>query len=151
MSGARRWAAVALAALGLVLAASRARAQDDGPRVYQLAPEGLQTLTAFLVNKRGNEGPDPGQTSPGSQTRTDILVLRYARTFGWGGRQVTPFAILPAGRLKVTQGAGEGDREESENTVLPGSAFGTQYSVCDGVSIGEDGGVGSAGRTRRQQ
>ena len=95
MSGRRRWATASPAALGLALAALAAQAQDDGPRVYQLAPEGLQTLTAFLVDKRGDEGPDPGQTAPGSQTRTDIFVLRYARTFDWAGRQLTPFAILP--------------------------------------------------------
>jgi hypothetical protein len=123
---------VALAALGLVLAASPARAQDDGPRVYQLAPEGLQTLTAFLVNKRGNEGPDPGQTSPGSQTRTDILVLRYARTFGWGGRQVTPFAILPAGRLKVTQGVGAG----GESSGLGDAQLGATVGLLGAPALG---------------
>lgn len=104
----RKWTPAILAALA-ASSATPAWAQDDGPRVYQLAPVGLQTLTAFLVNKRGNEGPDPGQTSPGSTTRTDILVGRYARTFSWRGRPVTPFAILPVGRLEVTQGAGAGD------------------------------------------
>lgn len=108
MAGAEKWAAAALAALGLSFTAPAAQAQDDGPRVYQLAPVGLQTLTAFLVIKRGDEGPDPGQTSPGSQTSTDLFVLRYARTFSLAGRQFTPFAILPMGRLKVTQGEGAG-------------------------------------------
>lgn len=83
------------------------KAQDDGARVYQLAPTGFQTFTAFVVNKRGNEGPDPGQTTPGSETRSDILVLRYARTFDLAGRQVTPFVILPMGRTKVIQGLGK--------------------------------------------
>ena len=124
MAGVRRWAAAALTALGLSLSAPSARAQDDGPRVYQLAPVGLQTLTAFLVNKRGNEGPDPGQTSPGSETRTDILVLRYARTFSWAGRQVTPFAILPIGQLKVTQGAGEGDKSSGFGDAQLGGTVG---------------------------
>ena len=58
-----------------------ARAQDDGARVYQFAPEGFQIFTAFVVNKRGNEGPDPGQTTFGSETRSDVFVMRYARTF----------------------------------------------------------------------
>jgi hypothetical protein len=86
--------------------APAARAQDDGARVYQLAPAGFQTFTIFVVNKRGNEGPDPGQTTPGSETRSDILVLRYARTFNLAGDQVTPFVILPVGRTKVIQGLG---------------------------------------------
>ena len=127
MVGAGRWAAVALAALAL-LSAARARAQDDGPRVYQLAPVGFQTLTGFLVNKRGNEGPDPGQTSPGSETRTDILVIRYARTFSWDGRQVTPFAILPVGQLKVTQGLGDGDERSGFVDAQLGGTIGLLVS-----------------------
>ncbi|HEY2357807.1 MAG TPA: transporter [Phenylobacterium sp.] len=124
MAALRRWSAAALAALGLLLAASAAYGQDDGPRVYQLAPEGFQTFTAFLVNKRGNEGPDPGQTSPGSETRTDILVLRYAGTFSWAGRQFTPFAILPIGQLKVTQGVGEGDKSSGIGDAQLGGTVG---------------------------
>lgn len=120
MAGAGRWALALLAAL----AAWPALAQDDGPRVYQLAPEGLQTLTAFLVNKRGDEGPDPGQIAPGSVTRTDILVLRYAQTFSLAGRQLTPFAILPMGRLKVTQGAGAGDESSGLGDAQLGATLG---------------------------
>ena len=101
--------------VGLVLAGGlalaiplSARAQDDGPRVYQLAPVGFQNITAFLVNKRGDEGPDPGQTTPGSETRSDVFVVRYARTFDLADRQFTPFVILPVGRIRVTQGTGSG-------------------------------------------
>jgi hypothetical protein len=124
MADARRWAAAALAALCLSLAVSPATAQDDGPRVYQLAPEGLQTLTVFIVNKRGDEGPDPGQTSPGSETRTDLLVLRYAQTFSLAGRQLTPFAILPFGRLEVTQGAGAGGESSGLGDAQLGGTVG---------------------------
>lgn len=123
MDGAWRRAVAALAGLGLSFA-TRARAQDDGPRVYQLAPQGLQTLTGFLVNKRGDEGPDPGQTTPGSETRTDIFVLRYARTFSLAGRQFTPFAILPTGRLKVTQGVGAGGESSGLGDAQLGATVG---------------------------
>src|SRR3954469_9014014 len=104
-SGGHGFVPAATGTVALALAVS-ARAQDDGARVYQLAPVGFQTFTAFVVNKRGNEGPDPGQTTAGSETRSDVLVLRYARTFDLGGRQFTPFAILPVGRTEVTQGPG---------------------------------------------
>ncbi|MFL5296114.1 MAG: transporter [Phenylobacterium sp.] len=93
----------ALAAAAAVFGfAATARAQDDGPRVYQLAPVGARNVTAFLVNKRGNETPEPGSISPGSEIDTDILVFRYAQTFGWQGHSVTPFLILPVGKVRST-------------------------------------------------
>ncbi len=104
--------------------AMAARAQDDGARVYQLAPVGFQTFTGFVVNKRGDEGPDPGQTTPGSDTRSGVLVLRYARTFDLAGRQFTPFAILPMGRLEVTQGGGLGDTSAGLGDAQLGATFG---------------------------
>jgi hypothetical protein len=104
--------------------ASSAQAQDDGARVYQLAHVGLQTFTAFVVAKRGNEGPDPGQTTPGSETRSDVVVLRYARTFDLAGRQFTPFAILPMGRLEVTQGSGAGTESSGGGDAQIGGTLG---------------------------
>lgn len=98
----RRGLIAAAIALGV---SAPARAQDDGPRVYQLAPVGAQTFTAFAVVKRGNEGPEPGQVTVGSQTDNDLLVFRYARTFDLLGRPATPFVIVPTGQVRVTQGA----------------------------------------------
>lgn len=92
-----------LAALALLSLAGPASAQDDGPRVYQLAPVGAQNLTAFLVNKRGNEKPEPGSIDPGSDIDTDLLVFRYARTFEMASRPVTPFLILPMGEVRSTE------------------------------------------------
>jgi hypothetical protein len=119
----RRFTVAVLATVALEFATA-ARAQDDGARVYQLAPLGFQTFTAFVVNKRGNEGPDPGQTSPTSETRSDILVVRYARTFGLAGRQVTPFAILPMGRIKVVQGLGAADESSGIGDAQIGGTVG---------------------------
>ena len=84
------------------LAGAPARAQDDGPRVYQLAPLGAKTLTAFAVVKRGNETPESGDVVLGSDIDTNIVVLRYAQTFSLGGRQLNPYVILPVGEVKST-------------------------------------------------
>ncbi|CAN7478189.1 transporter [Phenylobacterium sp. LjRoot164] len=110
---------------GLVLfLAGAAHAQDDGPRVYQLAPVGAQNVTAFLVNKRGNETPEPGSVVPGSKIDTDILVFRYARTFDVGGRPVTPFLILPTGSVRSSgapKSSGFGDMQIGGTVGLIGS------------------------------
>src|SRR5436305_95706 len=97
----RRGAALAVAA-ALVGLASGARAQDDGPRVYQLTPVGAQTVTTFLVNKRGNETPEAGSIVPGAKIDTDILVFRYAQTFDLAGHAAVPFVILPVGEVRRT-------------------------------------------------
>jgi hypothetical protein len=94
--------------MALCAAASAARAQDDGPRVYLLAPAGAQNITVFNVVKRGNELPEAGSVQPGSQIDTDLLVLRYAATFSLAGRQLNPFFILPVGRVTNTSHPPEG-------------------------------------------
>lgn len=116
-------AAVA-AAVGWFVLAAPAWAQDDGPRVYQLAPVGAQNLTAFLVNKRGNETPEPGTVEPGSKIDTDILVFRYARTFDVAGRPVTPFLIVPTGEVRSSgapHSSGFGDVQIGGTVGLIGS------------------------------
>lgn len=96
-----------LACAALLVAASLlepigARAQDDGPRVYQLAPKGAQAWTVFAVIKRGNEEPEVGTVIPGSDIDTDLMVLRYVTTLDLGGRQFAPFVILPTGRTRFS-------------------------------------------------
>ncbi len=91
-----------MAAALLVAVASQARAQDDGPRVYQLTPVGARIVTAFLVNKRSNETPEAGSVIPGAKIDTDILVFRYAQTFAMAGSPVVPFLILPVGQARKT-------------------------------------------------
>lgn len=106
----RRPASIAgLAAALLLAAASGAHAQDDGPRVYQLAPLGAKAFTAFAVAKRGNETPESGDVIAGSRIDTDIVVLRYVQTFSLGGRQFSPFFILPTGRVRSTVHSPTGD------------------------------------------
>jgi hypothetical protein len=88
--------------LALGMSPGAAWAQDDGPRVYQLVPVGAQNFTAFAVAKRGNETPEPGSVSPGTDIDTNILVLRYVRTFDVAGRPWSPFVILPMGEVEAT-------------------------------------------------
>ena len=87
----------------LVLAlAPLARAQDDGPRVYQLAPVGAKTLTGFAVVKQSNETFEGDQVVSGSRFASNVVVLRYAETFDVWGRQLNPFVILPVGQVRNT-------------------------------------------------
>jgi hypothetical protein len=118
----KRW--LVLIPLWLGLLATPTRAQDDGPRVYQLVPAGARTFTAFAVVKRGNETPEPGSISPGSKIDTDILVLRYVQTIDVAGYSVSPFAILPAGKVRATgapASSGLGDAQVGATVGLVGA------------------------------
>jgi hypothetical protein len=88
--------------LATVLLAAPACAQDDGPRVYQLAPVGAKTFTAFAVVKRGDETPESGDVIAGSEIATNVVVFRYAQIFDLAGRQLNPFVILPSGYVRST-------------------------------------------------
>lgn len=101
--------------LAAVMVAATAHAQDDGPRVYQLAPEGAKTFTTFAVAKRGNETPESGDVILGSKIDTNILVFRYAQTFSLGGRQLNPFVILPVGSVHSTVQQPSGTIENSSS------------------------------------
>jgi hypothetical protein len=92
----------AVGAVAVLVGSTVAWAQDDGPRVYQLAPKGAQALTAFAVIKRGNEEPEVGTLIPGSDIDTDLAILRYVTTLSVDGRQFAPFVILPTGRVKFS-------------------------------------------------
>jgi len=113
-----------IALLATAGSAAAARAQDDGPRVYQLAPVGTRTFTAFAVAKRGNEEPEPGSVHPGSKIDTNLLVLRYVQTFHLGGRPFSPFVIVPFGQVKsggAPTGSGVGDVQVGATLGLPGA------------------------------
>ena len=133
---------LAVVVLSLAVAGA-ARAQDDGPRVYQPAPAGARTFTAFVVVKRGDETPEPGSILPGTKIDTDVLVLRYAQTFDLTGRPFTPFVILPMGRVEATgapESRGLGDAQLGATLGLIGppaltrEAFAT-YEPGFGVSL----------------
>jgi hypothetical protein len=106
------------------MTASSALAQDDGPRVYQLVPQGAQTFTAFAVAKRGNQLPELGSVEPGSEIDTDILVLRYVTTLDVGGRAFAPFVIVPMGEVRATgapKSSGFGDAQLGATLGLVGA------------------------------
>lgn len=119
-----RWLAAFAIIAFLIGLGGPAWGQDDGPRVYQLAPVGAQNLTGFLVNKRGNETPEPGSIKPGSDIHTDILVLRYARTFDLSGLPATAFVIAPMGEVRATgapKSSGFGDAQVGGTLGLIGA------------------------------
>jgi hypothetical protein len=122
-------------AFALFAIATAARGQDDGPRVYLLAPQGAQNVTAFAVVKRGNEEPEVGTIVPGADIDTDILVLRYAGTFSLGGRQFNPFVILPTGEATTTRSDPSGHRVSESSGGLGDIQIGAVLGLINSPAL----------------
>jgi hypothetical protein len=120
------WLSAALLVAFLAIA-DQAVAQDDGPRVYQLAPEGAKAVTVFAVAKRGNEGPEPGSLYLGSNIDTKLVIFRYVQTLEVAGRQFSPFLIVPVGRVEIRdqpQGHASSDSSSGLGDIQIGGTLG---------------------------
>ncbi len=94
----------ALCAAGLWAAGSGQVLADmgDGPRSYQLLPEGTQVVSIYGMFLRGDASADPALSFPGSDVNVDIAVLQYTRTFELAGQQSALFIGLPIGGVAGT-------------------------------------------------
>jgi hypothetical protein len=128
---------LALAALLALTAPSLARAQDDGPRVYQLAPVGAKTLTGFAVVKQSNETFQDEEVVSGSQFASNVVVLRYAETFDLWGRQLNPFVILPTGEVRQTV-AGPGGVAGEASSGLGDAQIGAVFGLLGSPALTPD-------------
>jgi hypothetical protein len=74
-----------------------AQAQGEGPRAYELAPQGTQLLSLYEIFARGNASFDPGAVAPGAETDVNGGIIEYSHGFTLNGKVVTLIASLPAG------------------------------------------------------
>jgi hypothetical protein len=99
MTAARRagWAAVWVAAGAAVSGA--AFAQGDGPRAYQILPDGTRLLTTYVMGLRGNQTAAAGTVVDGGDIDVDLAVAQYTQSFALAGRQAAAFGLLPYGEV----------------------------------------------------
>jgi hypothetical protein len=84
----------------IFLPVERAQAtMGDGPRAYQLLPEGMKTLTVYGISTEGNQTANPGQIIKGADLDVNLGVLQYTHTFSIKGQQSAAFGILPFGEV----------------------------------------------------
>jgi hypothetical protein len=81
-------------------AASRriARAQDDGARVYQVAPAGTRAFSVYGIFTRGNKSLDPGSVVEGQDVDVNVSLVQYAHPLVWGTRLGGVF-VAPVGQV----------------------------------------------------
>jgi hypothetical protein len=92
----------ACALLSCLACSPAAQAQGEGPRAYELAPQGSQLLSLYGIFARGNASFDPGAVVPGLETDVKAGIIEYSHGFALNGKVVTLIASLPAGAAKLS-------------------------------------------------
>jgi hypothetical protein len=113
-------------ALGLALwvPPNPARAQGDGPRAYQVVPDGTNLLAVYGVFLDGNQTADPGSIIEGGDIGVDLALVQLTHSFAAGGKQAAAFAVLPfgevSGNLKPPFNAIKGSSSGLGDVILGG-------------------------------
>ena len=73
------------------------QAQGEGPRAFELAPEGSQAINVYGVFGRGNQSFDPGSVVPGVEVDVNGSILEYAHGFALADKAGSVVVSLPVG------------------------------------------------------
>jgi hypothetical protein len=73
------------------------QAQGEGPRAFELAPEGSQAINVYGVFGRGNQSFNPGSVVAGVEVDVNGSILEYAHGFTLADRAGSVIASLPVG------------------------------------------------------
>jgi hypothetical protein len=79
-----------------------AQAQGEGPRAYELGPEGSQLLSLYGVFSRGNASFNPGAVVPGVEAEVNGGIIEYSRGLALKGKVVTLLTSLPVGEAQAS-------------------------------------------------
>lgn len=105
---ARARCAVACLVPALCLA-TPAAAQDDGARLYMMAPADTTVLSLRLHSLNSNLGTDTGTVSEDPDLETTLAVLQFVQEFNLGSQQHFVFAVIPASRIHSDLGLAPGE------------------------------------------
>ena len=108
-----------------------ARAQGEGARAYELAPEGTQILSIYGEFARSDTSYDPASVVPGVEVNVDGSIIEYAHGFALKGNAGSLIVSLPVGvarrsvkvgdTVQVDSRSGFGDLQISASFGLLGS------------------------------
>ncbi len=96
---------------------SLAYAVGDGPRAYQLLPEGTDAFAVYGLFTSGNQSADPGTVITGADLNVNLGIVQYTHTFRLMDQQSALFAVVPFGEV-------EGDIQTSVGYTVSGSSSG---------------------------
>jgi hypothetical protein len=120
------------ATLACLLGPRPVQAQGEGPRAFELVPEGSQAVNVYGVFGRGNQSFNPGSVVPGIEVDVNGSIIEYARAFALANRLGSVILSLPVG-----------DAVASVHTATNGVSTYTRSGIGDLQLTGTFGLVGS--------
>jgi len=108
---------LACALLSCLACSPAAQAQGEGPRAYELSPQGSQLLSLYGIFARGNASFNPGAVAPGVETDIKGGIIEYSHGCALRGKVVTLIASLPAGVADASVNAAGAARSYTRSGV----------------------------------
>lgn len=95
--------------LPLLCFTAPAAAQDDGARLYMMAPADTTVASLRLHSLNSNLGTDTGTVSDDPDLETALAVLQFVQEFNVRSQQHFVFAVIPGSRIHSDLGLAPGD------------------------------------------
>jgi hypothetical protein len=86
----------------LVATAMPAHAQDDGARLYMMAPDKTTIASLRFHRLHSNLAVDPGSVAEDAKLDTNLLVFQFVQALNFSGRQGWIFLVVPASRIEAS-------------------------------------------------
>jgi hypothetical protein len=115
------------AALACLLRSPSAHAQGEGPRAYQLAPEGSQLLNIYGEFGHSDASFDPGSAIPGAKVDVHGTIIEYSHGIVLKGNAGSLLVSLPFGdahRSVTVGGVAQTDSSSGIGDLQITGAFG---------------------------
>ena len=116
--GARLLARLSVCALISCFAWSpAAQAQGEGPRAYELAPEGSQALSLYGEFARSDASFDPASVTPGVEVNVAGSIIEYSHGIVLGGNAGSVIVSLPVGAAHRSVKVGDTVKTDSSSGI----------------------------------
>jgi hypothetical protein len=106
-----------LSVSALLFACRGAVAIDDGPRGYQLVPEGTNAITVIGLFQEGNQSFSPGTALNEANIDITVGLFQYTHSMNVAGNLGALFAILPVGKVSGSLDTELGELEGVSNGI----------------------------------
>lgn len=120
-----------LSGLGISAAAI---AQGEGPRAYQLVPDGTQSISQILFALRGNSTPSTGLIVQGADIDLNLGVTQYGRAIDIAGHQAGLLVLVPYGNASGSLSTEFGTRS-AHDSGLGDIMLGVLYGIYGTPSL----------------